>query len=247
MRKLIILVVAIAIIPLVEALTLFNEVSMLILMPLILIFIFLVVFVFMIIKDKIKNKSILIKKPIKEPTSTIPEQEFKIDYLKEVEELERKLPSIRVENANKQINELIKRFFSDYAGINYNFTFEELEEELKKRNKKIRCFSNNLSTINYNPEGISKENLIELIKELKDIIKSDIEESKITPEFKKEVEEKKKKINMLLKKGEKLIGKDINKARENYKKLSELYETLGNREKEAIRPSIINFYDQLGF
>ena len=59
MREVITLVVAILIIPLVEALTLFGEeISLLILIPLILIFIFLILFVFMIVRDKIKSKSI---------------------------------------------------------------------------------------------------------------------------------------------------------------------------------------------
>jgi len=266
------LVVSIAAIPLVKALTLFGEeVSMLILMPLILIFIFLAAFIFMIVKDKIKARSITTPEPatLPEPDSaealselplakkeplkeaTIPKiaqqkPEPQIDYLQEAEALGRELPLISIEDANKKLNELIKRFFMKYAGINYSFTFEELKKELKKGNKKIQCFSDNLSSINYSPKGTSKEDLIELLKEFKDVVVSSKEESLLLmPEFKKEIRVEEKKINKLLKKGEKLIGKDTDKAKEKYNEISELYETLPYKEKKAIRSSIIDFYFKL--
>ncbi len=281
MKKSLVLVIAIFTIPLVEALTLFGEeLSMLVLIPLIIILLFLLIFVFIIIKDKIKNKSSnpdtklpivplppspgdltkelppLEEPPIEKPTTpesvkekALPKeqpQKPKTDYYKELIELEKKLPSISIEDANKQLTELIKRFFSDYAKINYKFTFEELEKELKKRNKKITCFPKSFSSINYGPEGTSKGNLTELIKEFRGIIRFTEEESHpLTPQFKKEIEEKKKKIAHLLKKGEKSIGKDPNKAIEDYKKIFGLYNSLTDKEKADIRQSIMNFYNRL--
>lgn len=289
MKKPLILVIAIFTIPLVEALTLFGEeLSMLVLIPLIIIILFLLIFAFLIIKNKIKNKSAssdtesgiaplppppgesaqelplvaepppgeqpLAEPPIekpsteKEPIQSIGEeqQKPKTDYLKEVEELQERLPSISIKEANKQLNESIKRFFSDYAKINYKFTFEELEKELKKRKKKIICFPDKFSLINYSQSGLSKENLIELIKEFKGIIRFAKKESHpITLEFEKEIEEKKRKINILLEKGENSVEKDRNKAIGYYKKISEIYNSLTDKEKSSIKPSIITFYNKL--
>lgn len=281
MRKAITLVIAITIIPLVEALTLFGEeVSVLILTPSVLILIILIVFISIIIKDKIKSKSLdtdlkldaaeapkedptedltsglppiepptelpIEKPPLEEiPRTSRLTQQPKIDYLKEIDALEKESSSKNVEEIHKKINELIKRFFSDYLGINYSFTFEELEKELKKGNRKIQCFSDNLSSISYGPEGISKENLIELIGEFKDTVMSSIQENQSpTTEFKKEVEEKKKEIYMLLKKGEKLIKKDKIKAQEEYNKLFELYNPLPDEDKETIRLPILDLYNK---
>lgn len=264
MRKIVILVVTITILPLVEAITLFGkDISMLVLIPSILILIISVIFILMVIRDKIKNKLIEPLKPedipkpapIEDLTGALPIEnapkeipkthELKIDYTKEIAALERESPSKNIETTHKKLNELIKRFFSDYLGIDYNFTFEELEKELKKRDKKIICFSNNLSSITYSPEGISREQLTELIKEFKEVVTSTQENQPLPPEFKKAIEEKKKKIKALLKKCEKLIGKDKNQARERYKEISSLYKTLPDEDKETVRSPIINLYSKL--
>jgi len=271
------------IIPLVEAVTILGqEVSMLVLTPVILILIFLIFFIFMIIRDKIRDKrqapefsdkseplpketvdeklsldeglSLDSELPLDENTTKgrdilkTPKQpqKPKTNYLKEVELIKRKLSSKNIEETNKKLNDLVKKFFSEYAGINYKFTFEELEKELKKRNKKVVCFSDNLSSINYSPKGASHDDVIELINEFKDIIEATSEEElQAIPKFRKETEEKKKRINMLLKKGEKLIEKDINQARENYNEILTLYETLISKEKATIRPMVLNFYNKL--
>jgi len=291
MKKGIILVITIALIPLVNALTLFGEeVSTLILIPSVLILVILVVFLSIIIKDKIKGKSEDINldmnaespppggddlgdlppmddmgeppeeskteespspeaPPIpKEPLSKAPQlpQEPKKDYLKEIQTLEKDMPSKDIKEVHKKLNELIKGFFSDYLGLKYHFTFEELEKELKKGNKEIQCFSDNLSSITYGPEEASKEGLAELIKEFKKIISSSKNINQpLTPEFKKETEEHMKKIHALLKKGEKLSEKDIDKAKEDYMKISELYNELPDNDKEAIKPQIMEFYNRL--
>ena len=274
MKKTLILVIALLVIPLVEALTLFGEeISMLVLIPSILILLVLFVFIFMIIKDKLKNKAALPnielsntslppppesliqdvpaieEMPLGEPAKELPKEEqqkSKKDYLQELNELKEKLPSISTKDAHEQLTDLIKRFFADYANINYHFTFEELEKELKQKHKKIVCFADNFSSINYSPEGISQGNLNELITEFKDIIKFIEEEAHpLTPQFKKELEEKKKKINHLLKKGEKSIGKDTNKSIEDYNKIFYIYKTLTDKEKASIRQPIMDFYNRL--
>lgn len=257
-KKLLLLVISIAIIPLVEAITLFGEeISALVLIPSVLIIITLIVFISIIIKDKIKNKPIsktssalkespLIEKPTETPILPAQPPKPHIDYLKEVEILERKLPSMSVEQANKQLKVLIKGFFSEWAGINYTFTFEELEKELKKRDKSIICSSSNLSSINYSPGGASKENLIQLFREFKDTIKITTEYThKIAPEFKKEIEEKKSKIETLLKKSKKSIGKNPDKIRKNYREMIALYRSLPAKERTIIKPLIMNFYNKL--
>ncbi len=293
MKKLIILVFTIVLIPLVNALTLFGEeVSILILIPSVLIFVILIVFLSMIIRDKIKGKTVGKESdngmdinaeppppggadlgelpPIDEPSETstktepeevpggstpLPEepsstpavsQEPKKDYLKEIIALEKEFPSKGIAETHKKLNKLIKGFFSEYLGLKYYFTFEELEKELKKKNKEIQCFSDNLSSITYGPKEISEEGLIELIKEFKNIITSSTSiDQPLTPEFKKETQEHIKKIHALLKKGDKLAAKDADKAKEDYDKISQLYDELPDNDKEAIKPQIMTFFNKL--
>jgi hypothetical protein len=298
MKKLLVLVLSIVIIPLVEAVVVFGqEVSMLVLTPVILILIFLIIFIFMIIRDKIKAKQSskapksssnealdedlslgddTIAPPEDAPGNDTPapsedaealdgdllpptedskskkQKDTKgtpnseMNYFKEIELIKKNLTEDTLEETTKKINDLIKKFFSDYAGIKYTFTFEELEKELKKRDKKVQCFSDNLCAINYSQKGATLDDIKELIGEFKDIVEATSEEKlQAIPEFKKETEEKKKKIAMLLKKGERLIQKDPSLARENYKEILEIYDTLISKEKEAIRPAILNFHDKL--
>ncbi len=287
MKKLILLVFTLAIIPLAEAVTFFGkEISILLVLPLVLIVVFLVLFASKIIWDKMKirssikddtelgdiptpdslgdlTKEELTEKQVKEkPKDTLKTKEQqqtkeqlqtkeqayrpKRDYLKVIEEFEKKAPSMDITNIRKQLVSLIKDFFSDYAGINYNFTFEELEDELRKKNENIMFFSENLSYLNYGPEEVSRRDLINLIKEFKDIVMSILEKTQpITPEFRKEDLEKKHEINKLIKKGGKLIGLNIVKAVEKYAKIYDLYGTLTNEEKSVIRPMIMDFYNQL--
>lgn len=269
MKRWILLFILIFAIPLVEGLSIMGmDVSMLVLVPSILIFIVLVVFGIFVIKDKLKAPSFgqdlqielapppppslsggisSIEKPAKETllVNLQKTQKPEIDYVKEIELLEKKIPSLELEKANDELTALIKRFFSDYAGINHEFTFEELEKELKSKNKKVICFANSFSTVNYSPEGISKDELMELMREFRDIVHSAASEAPLTPKFRKEIEEKKKEIYLLLKKGSKLAGSDIKKAMEIYREIFGLYESLIDSEKEGIRPQIIDFYNQL--
>lgn len=295
MKKLLVLVFTVVLIPLVEAVSVFGmEVSMLVLTPVVLILIFLIIFIFMIVRDKMKKKGkdkespdklepfdddILGEDPLTEeelplsdepladeslsedsppskeaPKANKKDAESKVNYLKEIEALKKELKSKDpeetdqevIDKSNKKVSDLIKKFFGDYASIKYKFTFKELENELKKRNKKVVCFSDNLSLINYGPKGASYDDALELINEFKDILEATSEEElQAIPEFKKETEEKKKKIGSLLKKGEKLIKKDINQARGDYKEILSIYDTLISVEKEKIRPLIMDFYNKL--
>lgn len=255
MKWLVLLIITILIVPLVNAFTILGEeASLLVLIPFALIIISLVIFAVMIIKDKIKSKSIekgleLEKIPETEPEnipSDIQKEEKpldEIDYKKEVKLLEQKLPSSRTKDINNSLFRLIRQFFFNNLGIKYNFTFEELEKELQKNNKKIKCFAKNLSTINYCPKGASKDDLKQLIKEFKEVVSSTVED--VAPEFKDDFKEKEKKLNELLKKGGKTARKDIGKAREQYKEIFEIYKRLPDNEKRKLKPTIMNFYKKL--
>jgi hypothetical protein len=193
------------------------------------------------------------------PTEAAPKQqkkpeESKINYLKEIDAIKKKLKDMDegesgpklISDINKEINDLIKKFFAEYATIKYKFTYDELEKELKKRNKKVVCFADNLSSVSYGPKGASQNDVRELVNEFKDIVEATSqEELQAIPKFKKETEEKKKKIIMLIKKSERLVKKDVNQARENYKEILAVYDTLINVEKENMRPLIMGFYDKL--
>jgi len=182
----------------------------------------------------------------KEKNQTEEQAKPAVNYLEKIGDLERKINQMSIEDARKELISLITDFFSYYAKINYKFTFEELENELKKRNKDIVFFPRNLSLITYSPKKITTADLIELMNEFKEIVASALEKtSPEIPEFKKENMEKENELYKLIKKGTSLIKKDITAAAKKYDKIYHLYTKLSEEEKGHIKPSIMGFYNKL--
>lgn len=125
------------------------------------------------IMEKLKEKIQKIEKVKKEPKKEEAIEEYRslADYLDEISDLKKNFKKLDVNDAFKQLLVLIKNFFSDYLGLDYEITFEELENELRARNKEVVFFSKNLSEMSYNIDKISKRRVMMLLDEFEDVAK----------------------------------------------------------------------------
>ncbi|MEA2035930.1 MAG: hypothetical protein U9O94_00370 [Nanoarchaeota archaeon] len=312
MKKWILLVLVIGVIPLVEAFNfLGQEISILVAIPLLLIVIVSIYFVSKIIFDKVKNRlnkgdssDILnlpkpdalnfsteqaMPKPDDNLPALMPEsqpaadvkavrpekaedaKQLSVDYISELQSLKDELSSLGVDNARKKLTSLIRKVFIEYLGRGLDLTFEEIEKELKNKNKDIVFFSDNLSLISYGPKEISIKDLKELIDEFQDIVKTIMGE--VSPdiiEFKKESfkdkamglsdrwtdlfdgykdankeRKKERKVAKLIRKGERLILKDTKLAIKKYTDAYTLYRSLKTKGRVVMEHQIMNFSYEL--
>src|SRR3989338_11695118 len=76
-----------------------------------------------------------------------------------------KLGANRFEEAIPQFFETVREFFSSYIPIHYKFTYEELKADIEKKQltpelkKKIKDMLTQLNDVEYNPDGLKKEQL----------------------------------------------------------------------------------------
>jgi len=167
--------------------------SMLVVVPLILMVVLMLIFGIVIVFDRYKEKKEMrgvekkeehkfgvmeklkekIEKVKKEPKKEEAIEEYRplADYLDEISDLKKNFKKLDVNDAFKQLLVLIKNFFSDYLGLDYEITFEELENELRARNKEVVFFSKNLSEMSYNIDKISKRRVMMLLDEFEDVAK----------------------------------------------------------------------------
>ncbi len=174
--------------------------SLLLLAPLILILIFVIIFTIIILRDFLKDRITPTKKEpkreSKETEHALPEGKRKekeprleektepsMLYLSELNKLKKNLESLPAHDAYDRLMKIIRTFFSELLQIPPGFTFDELEQELKKKHKNIVFFSKNLSEICYNSDDISKGELKEILNEFEKIIKTILDSGNIsTPE-----------------------------------------------------------------
>lgn len=194
-------------------------------------------------------------------------------YLDDIRSLRKKIKKLNAEKAFDELVVLIRHFFSDYLGIDYEFTFDELEKEFKSKNKEVVFFSKNLSDMSYNAEDISKKNVVKLLDEFEDVAEKIIlkEDTEIGKEKKKEVtkpeekksetremkkieevkkreyveEDKKGRVIGLIREGRRYIKRDINKANDIYEEVYVLYHQLSKNNKKEIKKKITDFYNAI--
>ncbi len=194
-------------------------------------------------------------------------------YLDDIGGLRKKIKKLNADGAFNQLVVLIRHFFSDYLGIDYEFTFDELEKEFKSKNKEVVFFSKNLSDMSYNAEDISKKAVIKLLNEFEDvaekiILKEDIaidkekekemskpEEKKSKTKEVKKIEEvkkreyveedKKSRVIGLIREGRRYIKRDINKANDIYEEVYVLYHQLPKNKKKGLNKKITDFYNAI--
>ncbi|MFH1642173.1 MAG: hypothetical protein ABIC04_04700 [Nanoarchaeota archaeon] len=222
--KVLIPILFVILIPIVSALSLANM-PLLLIAPMIIMALFVIIFVIMIIKDKMAMKSLAIPTfdnigKTKEDKKIEPEIEKKTtDYYLNIRELETKIDRQKTEETYKSLMKIIRKFFTDYLNINYEFTYEELEKELKNKKKKVVFFADKLSKIEYGPHPISRKTLIKIMTEFKHMIKTAQNQTIANKNYTNE----EKKIKGLIKKGKKIAHKNPKEAANIYDEIYTQY------------------------
>ncbi|HLD43439.1 MAG TPA: hypothetical protein VJB08_05650 [Candidatus Nanoarchaeia archaeon] len=246
-----------------------EEYPLLILLPIPIIVLMMLIFAVLLIRDLFRKRSP--KKPelrplagappkrwhgfrtlFRKPSGSIPELRHLESYehaLEIIDELEQDLAYTDSYTVFERLIQTIRRFFADYLNINYEFTYEELEQELAKNNKDIIFFSKNLSKLQYSQDGYSKNELRGLIGEFRSIIMklADRKRSQLKGIFKSEADhhEKVKKIDDLLAKGRQTLQDNPREAVGVYRDIYTAYQNLASSEKQIVGQRIRAFYSDL--
>ncbi|MDD5086657.1 MAG: hypothetical protein PHV16_02800 [Candidatus Nanoarchaeia archaeon] len=97
--------------------------------------------------------------------------------LKRIESFKKHLSKKSLEDSSIQFFHIVRFFFADLFKIRYEFTFEELDSELKKRKadenlkEKITIFLKKISAVEYSDEKLSQREIQDLFEEFKEIFK----------------------------------------------------------------------------
>src|SRR3989344_4567628 len=147
-----------------------EEISLVIIIPLIMIISVGIIFIVMIINDS-RNRPIMtnIEIPQKstiEKLNTAKQEETKkiiwINYLDVIDTFVRKIEERRVNESFNILIKIIRAFFKDRFNLDYEFTYDELLSEFKIKE---------LRELNYKDEELNKKILYELADKLREIIK----------------------------------------------------------------------------
>lgn len=93
-------------------------------------------------------------------------------YKKEINKLERSLPYLEKSEADERFVQVVRSFFKSLLELDYEFTFDELSEELKKRerNKDLVSFCSKIAEVRYKKGAIPKKELQKFSKEFEKIL-----------------------------------------------------------------------------
>src|SRR3989344_4462993 len=156
-----------------------EEISLVIIIPLIMIISVGIIFIVMIINDS-RNRPIMtnIEIPQKstiEKLNTAKQEETKkiiwINYLDVIDTFVRKIEERRVNESFNILIKIIRAFFKDRFNLDYEFTYDELLSEFKKREFTNTDLIKELRELNYKDEELNKKILYELADKLREIIK----------------------------------------------------------------------------
>jgi len=256
----------------VSAIQLFGEdYPLLILLPIPIIVLMMLIFAALLIRDLFRKRSpklrnaespavpskrwyhilfrILFRKPSESPSEFRHLESYE-HTLEIIDELEQELPYTDSYALFERLIQTIRRFFADYLNVSYEFTYEELEQELAKSNKDIIFFSKNLSKLHYGQEGYSKNELRGLIGEFRSIIMklADQKRSQLKSIFGRSEgnhHEKIKKIDDLLAKGRQSLQENPRGALAIYHDIYTTYQNLASSEKQIVGQRIRAFYSDL--
>ncbi len=97
------------------------------------------------------------------------------EYIKEIHRFKHHLNDLPPEQAFGIISDLTKKFFKEMLRINYQCTYNELAEELRKRGKRKELIDvcNKFSEIKYSDEPISREGLKAFADEIERLLKTE--------------------------------------------------------------------------
>ena len=183
-----------------------------------------------------------------------------------LDKLEKGIDKKSIEELSRDLVRIIRDFLSGLLKIDYEFTYEEFCKEIEKHKIStplrimLVTFFKKISEISYKGYKMKKQELKELIKETKIIVKLGSEEYLEGKTEKEEPKEKELKKKQKIKKESKLIlgiykdlikakksirESDIDSAKLAYIRTKELYEELPVKEKRKIYKKIAWLYDKI--
>jgi len=162
-----------------QSLTIGNqEISIIVLLPIIFIIIIGIVFGLLFIKDNLayssKIKTAIVKKePVtistKEKTVEIEKTQW-INYLDVVDTFVKRVEGKEIKDSFSNIIRIIKEFFKDRFSLNYEFTYEELLKELKNRSFEKTELIKYLIDLTYKDNKITKEEIYFLANKFRELV-----------------------------------------------------------------------------
>jgi hypothetical protein len=233
-----------------------------------LLFLFIVAVSFLVAASAASKAITFVKKKIDESHP----KESALDMAEEksilqLEALYRHAPKKISKECAKELSFVIREFFREAFNLKYELTSDELAIGLRKlqveSNLKIAAFSlmKKLEEIEFSGFRIKKEEILEMIRQARKIIielarQADCIKNKNTAintdkkansemraEEKQEQGKEIENISKLLDEGlSSAKSKDMDAAKEAYRKINAIYSTLNDDSKQAIKPSIIELY-----
>ncbi len=167
-----------------------QDISIIVLVPLILIILVLIIFATTFIMDTktYSLKTPKIEKPAGDKILEIKTEQPKrqiiwVNYLDVIDTFVKRLEEKDPKDAFNTIIRIIREFFKERFNLEYEFTYDELQEELKKRNFENIEFIKHLIDLTYKDNQISKKDIYYLSDKFRDLIKiidrNRLEESKL--------------------------------------------------------------------
>ncbi|MFH0831559.1 MAG: hypothetical protein V1886_01700 [archaeon] len=186
-------------------------------------------------------------------------------YLRDIKKFRKELAGKSVDEAFNLLSGITNRFFKEILNLNYEFTYDELEKELLKRNKKKELVEicRQMSEMRYSGKKVTRQELddfslrIEQIVRKEDLKKEETELKvsraleKGKPDFFSRImqmqteKSKKKHLIELMGQEEEALKKDMEIAKKIYHNILSSYYKLPSKDRKEIYEKLTNFYKQV--
>lgn len=186
-------------------------------------------------------------------------------YLKDIKKFKKELAGMQTEQAFNMLSDITKNFFKELLDLHYEFTYDELEKELRKRNKRKELIDicHELSELKYSGKRITKQELDVFAQKIQELIKKEevrkeITELEVSKALRKEKpslfgmvarleseKEKKKHLLELMKQEEEALKKDMEIAKNIYHRILSSYYKLPSKDRKEIYERLTNFYQEV--
>lgn len=219
----------------------------------------LIISMILILGYTIKKTYPYILKSIKKRKIMLYEQRLLLEtkvvesILENLAKIEKLIETERIEKLIMLFSDAMRRYFRNLLDLNYEFTYEELIEEITNRNlssvfkKVLEDFFNRSLEMEYSGKSVSKEELKAMISEFKVILSMTSQEPLKTQEL---IPGKKLgKLDSMFSKitgaEEALRKKNMNKAYELYLEIHNEFNTLNDDEKKKLHGFISRLYYEI--
>lgn len=189
-------------------------------------------------------------------------------YLKEIKKFKRDLPKLSLDEGFDKVSNITKDFFKELLGLQYEFTYNELSKELRKKGMKKEFLElvETLSHMKYSGKKIMKQELENFAAQIENVIKKEMRRreekelgvSKALTKRKRSIfarvaglkreetkKERKERILELMKEEEEALKRDMNIARDIYHRILSSYYKLPPSERKEVYNRLMNFYKEI--